>query len=230
MKIICISDTHLAEPDLPPGDILVHAGDFTFKGRPYEITQQLLWLSNNRHKYNHIVCIPGNHDFGFETNYGQYKQEAANKGITFLNDEEVILDGIKFYGSPITPFFHNWAFNRHPEDIEPHWLMIPDDTQVLITHGLPNGILDGVPTYNKTMIGYDHHYRPMYTKALAHIDHVGCPDLLKRVKELTQLKLHVGGHIHESYGQEQHFGVQFVNASIMDADYRPINRPIEVEI
>lgn len=230
MKIVCVSDTHLAEPDLPPGDVLVHAGDFTYKGRPHEISQQLLWLANQRHKFNHVICVPGNHDFGFESNYPQYRQEAADKGITFLNDSEIVVDGLKFYGSPITPFFHNWAFNRHPEDIEPYWLMIPDDTNVLITHGPPKNILDGVPQYNRTCIGYDNHYRPMYTKKFLSTEHVGCPTLLERIKDLKQLKLHVFGHIHEGYGQIEQDGVKFVNPSHMDGDYQPVNKPIVVEL
>lgn len=229
-KIVCISDTHMAEPELPPGDILVHAGDFTFKGRPHEIGQQLHWLGKHSKNYAAVICTPGNHDFGFESNYNQYRQEAADKGITFLNEEETIVQGIKFFGSPITPFFHNWAFNRYPQDIDVHWMVIPDDVNVLITHGLPYEILDGVPKYDKTLIGYDSHYRPKYAKQLKTVEHVGCPELLKRVKQLSQLKLHVGGHIHESYGQETHFGVKFVNASIMDEDYKPVNKPIVIDL
>jgi Icc-related predicted phosphoesterase len=70
----------------------------------------------------------------------------------------------------------------------------------------------------------------MYTKEFTKMRHCGCPKLLARVKELSQLKLHVGGHIHESAGKEEHFGVQFVNASIMDGDYKSVNSPIIVKI
>lgn len=230
MKLVCVSDTHMAEPDLPKGDVLVHAGDFTFRGRPQEISQQLYWLEKHRHKYDHVVIIPGNHDFGFETDYALYKREAENKGLVILNDTEVVLDGVKFWGSPVTPFFHAWAFNRYPADIEPHWDLIPDDVNVLITHGPPHGILDGVPQLQKTMIGYDQHYRPMYSKKLLHIEHVGCPELLERIKLKKQLKVHIFGHIHEGYGQEQHFGIDFINPSIMDGDYRPVNKPIIYEL
>lgn len=229
-RIVCISDTHLAEPELPAGDILVHAGDFTFKGRPHEIGQQLHWLGKYSKNYAAVVCTPGNHDFGFESNYNQYKHEALNKGITFLNEAETTVQGIKFFGSPITPFFHNWAFNRYPADIDVHWLIIPDDTQVLITHGPPYKILDGVPQHGKTLIGYDQHYRPMYSKQLVHMEHVGCPELLERIKQLKQLKLHVFGHIHEAHGEHHEHGIHFVNASIMDGDYHPVNKPIIVDI
>jgi len=230
MKIVCISDTHLAEPDLPPGDVLLHAGDLTFRGRPQEISQQRYWLSKHAKKYKKVIVVPGNHDFGFEENYALYALEFKNSGIVVLNDSEIIIDGVKFWGSPITPFFHAWAFNRYPADIEPHWDLIPDDVNVLITHGPPKNILDGVPQHNKTLIGYDNHYRPMYSKQLVTMEHVGCPELLERIKERKQLKLHVFGHIHEGYGQEVHDGVIYVNASIMDGDYHPVNKPIVVEI
>jgi len=229
-RLVCISDTHLAEPDLPEGDILIHAGDLTFKGRPEELGRQCNWLKKHVARYKAVLLAPGNHDWGFEKNYSLYKHQYKDAGITVLNDDGVEVEGIKFWGSPITPFFCDWAFNRHPEDIGRHWSLIPDDVQALITHGPPYGILDGVPSHEKTVIGYDKHYRPMYAKKLADVRHVGCPTLLERIKELKQLKLHVFGHVHEGYGQEEHFGVKFVNASIMDEDYRPVNKPIVVDL
>ena len=229
-RLVLISDTHLAEPDLPDGDILIHAGDLTFKGRPEELSRQCYWLKKHVTRYKAVLLIPGNHDWGFQTDYSLYKHQFKKDGITVLNDDGVEVEGIKFWGSPITPFFCDWAFNRHPEDIGRHWDMIPDDVQVLITHGPPHGILDGVPSHEKIKIGYDKHYRPMYAKKFTDVRHVGCPTLLERIKELKQLKLHVFGHVHEGYGEAEHFGVKFVNASIMDEDYRPVNRPIVVEI
>lgn len=121
--------------------------------------------------------------FFFEQSPILAKQECKARNLILLNDNELVFEGVKFWGSPITPFFHNWAFNRHPEDIEPHWDMIPDDVNVLITHGPPKGILDGVPQHNKTLIGYDQHYRPIYSKQLLHVEHVGCPELLERIKQ-----------------------------------------------
>ena len=43
----------------------------------------------------------------------------------------------------------------------------------------------------------------------------GCPELLSRVKEV-QPKLHVFGHIHESYGSEITEDTTFVNAASID--------------
>lgn len=230
MKIVTISDTHMAEPELPEGDILIHAGDMTFRGRVEEVTKQLNWLEKQKHKYKNIILIPGNHDHFFEKSPTLAREECKQRGLILLNEDEITIEGLKFYGSPITPFFHNWAFNRHPEDIKVHWDIIPDDVNILITHGPAYGILDGIPTHKQTQIGYDKHYRPIFSRQLLKVDHVGCPSLLERIKELKQLRLHVFGHIHPGYGTEDHFGIKFVNPSHMDDDYHPVNKPIIVEI
>lgn len=230
MKLITISDTHMAEPDLPEGDILIHSGDMTFRGTFQEVSKQLYWLGKQAKKYKHTIVVFGNHDFLLEKEPGLARRLCEDNGLILLNEQEIVIEGIKFFGSPITPYFHNWAFNRHPEDISIHWDIIPDDTNVLITHGPPFGILDGVPEHESTLIGYDKHYRPMYAKKLTGLRNCGCPALLERIKELKQLKLHVFGHIHEAYGQETHFNIQFINPAIMDGDYKPVNKPIIAEI
>jgi len=94
------------------------------------------------------------------------------------------------------------------------WKLIPDDVDILITHGPPNGILDLVPRH-----GWD--------------EKTGCEELRKRVEEIAEfgrLKLHVFGHIHCGYGVHEEHGVKFVNASICDEDYRPSNKPIVIDI
>jgi Icc-related predicted phosphoesterase len=126
----------------------------------------------------------------------------------YLLDEELELEGLKFYGSPYQPEFCNWAFNlpRGPQ-LARKWAKIPDDTDVLITHGPPGGILDRV----------------------AGGELVGCNDLRKRVKEINP-KLHVFGHIHEAYGWHWEDKTIFVNAANCDLGYNPINKPVVVEI
>jgi Icc-related predicted phosphoesterase len=229
-KLVCVSDTHMAEPNLPAGDILIHAGDLTFRGRPEELGKQRMWLAKQVKKFKKVIVIPGNHDFGFETDMGKYRQEFEQEGIVVLNEQEYIYEGIKYFGSPITPFFHAWAFNRIATDIDIHWDIIPNDTNVLITHGPPYGILDGVPQYQRTQIGMDKHYRPIYSKKFLHTENVGCPSLLERIQQLKQLRFHVFGHIHPGHGQVEINGVKYVNASIMNDDYQPVNKPIVVEI
>ena len=104
--------------------------------------------------------------------------------------------------------FYDWAFNLpRGKALAKVWAKIPDDTDVLITHGPPYGILD------KTERG----------------EHCGCQDLLERIK-VIQLKLHIFGHIHEGYGMFQDESTTFVNGSVCDADYNPRNAAQVYEI
>ncbi|KGO68081.1 hypothetical protein PITC_053390 [Penicillium italicum] len=157
IRIICISDTHNATPLLPPGDILVHAGDLTAHGTSDEVQAQLHWLSSQPHK--HKIVIAGNHDLildeasemRFLTREGisaAKRKELDWTGIHYLQDEAVTLElpvlsageqevrRIKIYGSPMTPEFGLWAF-QYPS-IRDAWTgRIPDDTDILVVHGPP---------------------------------------------------------------------------------------------
>jgi len=118
------------------------------------------------------------------------EQYLADKDIIYLNDTGTTIEGLKIWGSPVQPEFFNWAFNRERgEDICKHWDLIPDDTDILITHGPAFGILDRV------LEG----------------EYVGCSDLLKKIKQIKP-KIHAFGHIHEAYGQCEEDGTTFINA------------------
>jgi len=208
MKVVIISDTHNYHNKiiLPVGDIIVHCGDMTGMGREAEVVSFLDWFENI--KYTHKIFIAGNHDFAFEHNPSWLHDELDHRNFNYLLDESIILEGIKFYGSPYQPWFHNWAFNLdRGEKCAAKWAEIPQDTDFLITHGPPEGILD------KTLEG----------------EYVGCYDLLQRVK-VVQPKVHAFGHIHEGYGIKQVEETLFVNASICTRNYKPTNKPIIIEI
>lgn len=210
MKIVCISDTHsqLDKINIPDGDVLVHAGDLTYRGTLSEVSKELILLGKQPHE--NIILIAGNHDFLFETQLYTARQMCEDNGITYLEDQETVIDGIKFYGSPATPFFHNWAFN-YPRGIELEklWSRISDDTDVLITHGPPRFRLEECPNGSK----------------------VGCLDLFNKIQLLNNLKLHVFGHIHDSRGYiKEPNGMYYCNASICDEDYKPVNKPFVFEL
>lgn len=224
MRIVCISDTHMAEPVLPDGDVLIHAGDLTYRGSQSELDSQRLWLAAQPHK--HIIVVPGNHDWGFEKRWEHHAKEFEDSGLTVLNETFVVVDGLTFWGSPVTPYFHAWAFNVRPEVMD--WSHMPP-TDVIITHGPPWGIMDEVVRYTQKQIGLDKHFAPMYAKAIEATEHCGCPKLLKQIEAIAP-RLHVFGHIHEGYGQKTVGRTHFVNAAIMDGDYRPVNKPIVVDL
>jgi Icc-related predicted phosphoesterase len=214
MKITCISDTHTKHNQIPlkyleGGDMIIHAGDMSSRGWKGEIKPFLDWYS--KLPYTHIILIAGNHDFFFEQ-APEYEIEALlaeYPEIIYLNDSGIEIEGLKIWGSPVQPWFRNWAFNRVEETIGVHWDLIPLDTHILITHGPVRGYLD------MTLEG----------------DLTGCPLLLEKIKELKELKLHVCGHIHEAQGRYMFAdGTEFVNASVLDRSYVMKNAPIEIII
>lgn len=203
MRLVLISDTHGKhnEVAVPEGDLLIHAGDISGRGRPHEIQAFMDWFGARPHP--HKIFIAGNHDFLAEDKPDQFLAMVPTN-VTYLNDSGTEVEGIKIWGSPIQPWFHNWAFNRQrgPE-IAKYWDLIPPDTDILITHGPPFGILDRI----------------------VHGDRVGCEDLLAKLQS-QKPKLHVFGHIHEAYGHIERDGVQYVNASVLDIRYMHTQIPI----
>jgi len=234
LKIVAISDTHNCHYKVvvPTCDILIHAGDWTSQGKMFEVETFAKWL-NQQTQAKHIVIVPGNHEL--------YLEEHLNKGgglewitdhcprANVLIDKTIEIEGVKIHGSPATPFFCDWAWNRMPSEfdarqylgkeqeklipaIKPHWDKIPDDCQILITHGPPYDILDKTTYANGEM-------RP---------EPLGCPMLLKRIQELKNLDLHFFGHIHFPGGTQVHRkGVSYYNCAVCDEHYYPGN-PITV--
>jgi Icc-related predicted phosphoesterase len=202
LTIVAISDTHGRHDSLalPPGDVLVHAGDLTTSGTLEDVVRFDGWLATLPHR--HKIVIAGNHDFCFERDAAACRRALAH--AIYLQDEGVVVEGVRFYGSPWQPWFYDWAFNLHRgEEIRRKWDLIPNDTDVLITHGPPAGFGD----------------------LTAGNVRAGCADLLDAVRRV-QPALHVFGHIHEGYGVVDDEPTTFVNASICDLAYRPSNAPI----
>lgn len=208
MKIVAIADTHGLHENiiLPKGDMLIHAGDITLKGQHSETKDFMRWLA--RQPFTHKILIAGNHDFFLEKAGHEDLKKLLPEGAHYLCDSGITINGIKIWGSPYTPWFHGWAFNRQRgEDIHLHWQKIPDDTQLLITHGPPFGILD----------------------SNADEMHVGDKDLLRAVQRVKPL-LHLFGHVHEGYGKLAKNGSLFFNACILNERDEVQNKPWLIEI
>ena len=211
MRIILISDTHgrHKEVTIPNGDILIHSGDFSGRGDPYEVKDFLEWFTSQPH--TNKIFIAGNHDLSFE-NKPAWLEDMLDKlapNIFYLEDSLVTIDDVKFYGSPWQPEFHDWAFNlvRGPELAE-KWAKIPLDTNVLITHGPAYSYLD------YTIFGHQN---------------TGCHDLLERIKEVKP-QIHTCGHIHHSHGSKYDEYTTYFNASICDERYQPTNKPWIIDL
>jgi len=211
VKIICISDTHgdHESVSLPDGDVLVHAGDITAHGSRDDFLAFVEWFSNQPH--THKIFIGGNHDAYLEQHPDTVQAVAKENDVIYLNDSGVELNQIRFWGSPITPRFHDWSFMRDEPEIQEHWQKIPDNTQFLITHGPVWGVMDEVVR------------SPVLT------EHTGCPSLAERVKQIKP-DYHVFGHIHEGYGKLTQDGTHYLNVSTMNMHYVIHNDPVIVEI
>jgi len=211
VKIICISDTH-GEHELvnvPMGDVLVHAGDITAHGSKENFLDFIRWFSSLPHE--HKIFIGGNHDTFLEEQPEQVVEVATRHGLIYLNDSGVEIKGVQFWGSPITPRFHDWSFMRDEDDIHHHWSLIPDNTQVLVTHGPVWGILDEVERSEELT------------------EHTGCKSLAARVS-VVQPRYHVFGHIHEGYGSLDSGKTRYINVSTMNKFYRIENDPVTVNL
>lgn len=213
-KIIAISDTHTKHEQLiiEPCDILIHAGDESFMGRENELREFAEWFDKQPAK--HLVWIPGNHSVGFSAQYPRSLKwiKDASPRTNILINSDVTLEGLKIWGSPVTPWFNDWAYNvNRGASIRKYWAAIPDDTSIVVTHGPPYGILDVV------------------SPGTYHEQHVGCEELMHRMQVLKP-KLHVFGHIHEGYGRQTFMDTIFVNASSVDEMYSTGNDPIIVEL
>ena len=206
MKLIAIADTHGLHRSLeiPDGDILIHAGDLTRHGSLEDVLEFNDFLGTLPHPYK--IVIAGNHDFCFEKDRKACEELLTN--CIYLQDQEVIIDGIKFYGSPWQPWFYDWAFNlQRGSEIRAKWELIPGDTDVLITHGPPYGI--GDLTFQK--------------------EHAGCEDLLEIVEKIKPA-VHIFGHIHEGYGITSNKTTTFINASSYNPNHQSITQPIVFDL
>jgi predicted phosphodiesterase len=230
-RFVCISDTHsLAEKawkveDIPEGDVLIHAGDFSNIGLPSDISLVSQWISRLPHR--HKIVIAGNHDLTFDEheyprslwqrfNHPEAYDCSALKDMlrgaaTYLEDSEAVVDGIRIWGSPWQPWFHDWAFNKQRgADIQEKWDLIPTGIDILVTHGPPLGHGDKCVSGNRA----------------------GCVNLLDTIEHRVKPKVHIFGHIHEGYGVTHNGVTTFVNPSSCNVRYdiRKLQPPIVFDL
>lgn len=222
MIIDCIADLHGHYPLLQGGDLLLIGGDLTRRDIEKEYWDFGVWLENQ--DYKKIIFIGGNHDNFIQNNPYRFALIRDDDEIEYLCDCGTEFEGLKIWGSPWSMSFEgmNPACGAFVVDTEEElaekFALIPDDVDILVTHSPPFKVLDAVDRWN----GF--------------IEHVGSIALEKVLSERIRPKLHVYGHIHEGYGQIrpilEPFGLLgypiFVNASIMNEKYNPVNEPIRV--
>lgn len=219
-RLVIISDTHTYHHDLaiPDGDVLIHCGDLCGHGALQELQDFLKWFASQPH--HHKCFIAGNHDLCLDPSHcpreapiAQRMVHNAGAGIHYLQDSGVTIESLRFWGSPYQPDFYDWAFQEPRGLLAQRWRRIPDDTDVLITHGPPYGKGDLAPIGGR----------------------VGCEALLDRVNVVKPL-LHCFGHIHEGHGMGRLWvdgaGNEgwWCNAAVLDGQYRVAHKPTVIDI
>lgn len=203
-RIVCISDTHNNTPKLPPGDVLIHAGDLTNQGSYDELERTVAWLE--KAPFEVKIVVAGNHEITLDERFyeekgsrwkwpawqsprGCMKLLRESKTITYLENQSMMVylkkptgpkTFFKVFGSPSTPGPSNWAFEYQQEDADRLWSAIPEDADIVVTHTPPNGHCDGATKDFRS----------------------GCTALLRRLA-VVKPSLHVCGHIHEARGIER---------------------------
>lgn len=223
-RIVAISDTHErnlnTQWDIPDGDIFIHAGDLTARGSLDSLARMARQISRLPHRYK--IMVGGNHDRSLALNDPEIVRKARESlypHMIYLQDETVEIMGIRFYGFPwlpyhagVVPEFRCFNLENTYEKI----IEIPIDTDVLITHGPPSGILD---------LARDG-------------DRIGDPALTSTVMYSIMPRVHIFGHCHEGYGRfpfiyNYNFPSQridFYNVSGCDADYKPANPATVIDL
>jgi len=180
MKCYIFSDSHNLHTNLniPECDMIIFCGDSTNSRDPAinekEEIDFLDWFSQQKAKYK--IMIAGNHSTAI---YKRLVDPRKWKGITYLEHESINIEGLNIFGSPYTPKYGDWAFMYKRNRGEVIWSSIPDNVDIIITHGPSKGILD---------LAHDENDR-------SNIVQVGCQSLANRI-EAIKPKYHFFGHIH----------------------------------
>lgn len=209
-KIICCSDTHsqnlTTKWDWPLGDIWIHAGDLSATGSEESLKQ----VGRQIHQlpYRYKIIIAGNHDRAF-WEHNKYVPTAWRyfPGVIVLEDEWVKIMGLKIYGSSWIKFKEG-KYPFEIQDLKEKWDLVPDHTDVLVTHMPPK----------LAQLDVNHHGESM-----------GSHSLLEATKRVRP-KLHVFGHIHEGAGVYVENDITYVNACLTGRDRKPAYNPVEIEL
>ena len=198
LRIVHISDTHMRHEQylesIPQGDILIHSGDFSAfslkrylgnKARDRENIIQVINSFFQKLPFKHKVLVPGNHELSFDHEHRQFIEEQLTE-VVYLQDKMVTIEGLNIYGTPWNlkrVVSYARGFSKPRNALEKYWNMIPSDTDILVTHLPPEGILD---LGNKTLAGIRNLFssnEPCNICGDTHLktEHWGCSRLKKTV-------------------------------------------------
>jgi len=225
LKIWAISDTHgkhgsLMLPNKNQIDLVIHAGDASSRMESSindaEMRDFLTWFNNLPYKYK--IYVPGNHDTSIEANFHNF---ANYPNVIFLINNSVTIENTTIFGSPQTPTYGTgWSYNTDRDLLHNYWNRIPENTDIVVTHGPPRGILDYMSVNDVTFI------------------QIGCSSLARHIKRVDPV-YHIFGHCHQ-HGDSKNCGIfqpndvkyrtQYLNVSSCDTRHKLINNGACLEI
>lgn len=209
MNIVALSDTHgnHRSVEVPPGDIIIHCGDITRKSNIAEVTDFIEWYAGLDFRYK--ILVAGNHDRFIRKKKPEFLELISSHKISYLENTSIQINGFSIFGSPFSLNYGGLgAFTYFDSPAaERIWSMIPENTSILVTHAPPKGFRDFSKTEN---------------------NNAGCQVLRERVLSIKP-QYHIFGHIHESYGIEQHGNSVFINASLSNGSGEIVNKPVVIE-
>lgn len=214
LRVVCFSDTHSKHEavQVPPGDVLIFAGDCCNHGTLAELGFFAEWWRALPHP--HKILVAGNHDWPFELT-SRLAQDTLGPETHYLEDRMVTVAGLRIYGSPWTPAFQGWAFNlpRTNGSLEQRWGNIPERLDVLVTHGSPFMTVDGL---------YDDAGR----QATAWLG----DRALRRAINAVSPRYHICGHIHDGARHARCNGTMIHNVAVLDGEYNHARDPLVLHI
>lgn len=219
LRVVCISDTHSLElrmKDIPAGDVLIHAGDFSSTGRLEEISNFRSFMDSLPHPQK--IVIAGNHDITMETDYyvnsplgGRrfHRQLFYDKSFDALAYSQKCRKLIETSSYPAYSYLEDSSCQlAYPEESAPTELLVygaPWQPKFYDwAYNLPLGARlrekwDQIPEGVDVLIT---HGPPLgILDAAADGHECGCPDLLDTITQRVKPRLHIFGHIHEAYGE-----------------------------
>jgi Icc-related predicted phosphoesterase len=206
VRILALSDTHELHRTINTpleGDLLIHAGDFSFFHHDLPMVRDFnLWLGELR--FRHKIVVPGNHE---RIMYERPELRGLITNATLLVNESLAIEGVKLWGSPVT--CDDEAFGCSTADERRAlYASIPEDTDIVITHGPPYGVRD--------------------VEFRGGGIHRGCPELMAAI-ERVKPQVHIFGHMHASRGAERRGETTFINAAMLGWSGDLENKPITFE-
>ena len=177
MRIAFISDLHGFLPKPPPSDLMVIAGDIAVdRGQgKWFLDKFMPWCKDYM---NPIYATFGNHDRTEDPTIRELLNQNAPPNLEFLVDQSRLIAGKRFYFTPWSPRYGDWAWMKSDFDLDGVYEKIPWNTQILVSHSPPRGYCDINMQYERC----------------------GSQALLARIDQLPLLEKVICGHIHEGKG------------------------------